>query len=146
LRTPEFAGVLVAAVGFAFAWVCGREDPVLAHAGVVVMLGGFLLYVVARIWQRAGVSRWIRSQLLAATIMSVVGVLNVMGGAAQATEGPRPSTLAYWLTTNQTYHADSRVVLRKAWVTFVGIVWFALVLGVHRVGHHREVARPNRAG
>src|SRR5687768_17567844 len=78
LRTPEFAGLVLAVGGFLTAWMGGRGDVALAHVGVVVMLTGFLLYAAARVWQRSGMSRWARAQLLAATILSVAGVLNVM--------------------------------------------------------------------
>ena len=146
LRTREFAGVLLAAGGFVLAWVFGREAPGVADGGVLVMLGGFLLYVLARIRQRTDMSRWAKAQLIGSTILSFAGVLSVMRVAVHATEGPAPDTLRYWLSSNQTYHADSRLAMRQGWITLLGVTWFALVLAAHRIRHRRDVARRNRAG
>ena len=135
LTVREFAGVALTLGGFIFARVFGREDPLLANVGAALIVLGFIWYTVCRIARRTWMSRNLRAQLFLASFVCLVGVLDVLGTASNAGEGPAPETLNYWLTSNQTYGHDSRAALRRGWTAIAGIAWFGAVVVYDRVRH-----------
>ena len=140
LAVREFAGIALVAGGFVFARTAGRQDPPLAHIGAVLIVLGSVWYAASRIQRRTWMSRAARVQLFLASMVCLAGVLDVLRTASHAREGPAPDTLTYWLTSNQTYIADSRVALRRGWTTIAGLVWFATVVVIDRVRHWRSSA------
>jgi hypothetical protein len=105
----------MAVIGFGFAHVFGKPGNGLAFLGMLFMLGGALWYAILRVQQRTAMRWWAKAQLIAATILCLLGVAAVMLVASRVTEGSRPDSLEYWRNSNQTYHADSRVALRQAY-------------------------------
>jgi hypothetical protein len=133
--------VAVSAIGFGFAHVFGKPGNGLAFLGMLFMLGGALWYAILRVRQRTAMRWWAKAQLIAAMILCLLGVAAVMLVASRVTEGSRPDSLEYWRNSNQTYHADSRVALRQAYLIVIGIGWFTLVVVAHRVSRLAAVSR-----
>lgn len=107
--------------------------------GLAIVFAG----VGLRVWfDHERVSRVLRVQLLLASILCAIGMLNVALGM----DGARPPGYAYWFTENQTYGLRRSRVLRPAWVSVVGLFWMLLLVTV-RAGHllaRRATARNNR--
>ena len=134
----ELAGVALVVGGFLFARRFGTTHNSAANVGASFIICGAIWYIVCRVERRSWMSRRARTQLLAASLLCILGVLAVLSVASNAREGPRPDTLHYWRYSNQTYGADSRVALRRAWIIALGVVWFAAVLAVDWFRHRRR--------
>jgi hypothetical protein len=134
----ELAGVALVVAGFLFARRFGTTQNLAGTVGTSFIVCGAIWYIVCRIGRRTWMSRRARIHLLAASLLCIVGVFAVLSVASNAREGPRPDTLHYWRYSNQTYGADSRVALRRAWIIALGVVWFATVLAVDWFRHRRR--------
>jgi hypothetical protein len=77
-RLPSGLRGLPLVVGFQIAWLSGSHRSGIAELGVLSMLCGFLWYAAARIRTRTRMSKFMRFQLLCATIVCFIGMLAIM--------------------------------------------------------------------
>ena len=134
--SPTQWAVVLGGLTFLFAIGTGRTPALVA--GATGLLGGGLVFVYAR--ARARLPRDVPSpltlQLLAAGVISMIGVLTMIDRARLV------SNSIMWLPDNQTHPYKPAFALRPLWLTAVGLPWFAAVALLAERSHRRRLSEP----